>query len=130
MMVFVKDLMSTHLIYGSVDDSLLDIIGKMVRNNVGCVVIMQNGIPEGIVTERDIVRNINAERVCNVDQKIGDMMSTPLITTTENENPVFAAETMIQKGVKKLVVVKENQVIGIITQTDIVKNLRRLVNIP
>lgn len=123
-MVLVRDIMSTRIIYGDPNDSFLTIVGKMARNNVGCIVIMSDGMVKGIVTERDIVHLLDQTNTLNA--VAADVMSTPVLTTRESYDAIVAANQMVEKNVKKLVVMDGLDVKGIITHTDIIKNLERI----
>ena len=122
-MVTVKDIMSSHLIYGDENSTVFDIIELMARNNVGCVVIMRSGVVKGIVTERDVVRSIYKERFNILDQKAQNIMSSPVVTTEEDQTPI-----MRDKNIKKLIVMDDLDVKGIITQTDIVRNMDKVLH--
>nr|AQS34201.1 hypothetical protein [uncultured archaeon] len=127
-MVTVKDIMSSHLIYGDENSTVFDIIELMARNNVGCVVIMRSGVVKGIVTERDVVRSIYKERFNILDQKAQNIMSSPVVTTEEDQTPMLAAYIMRDKNIKKLIVMDDLDVKGIITQTDIVRNMDKVLH--
>jgi signal-transduction protein with cAMP-binding, CBS, and nucleotidyltransferase domain len=97
-----------------------DAASMMDDANVGCIIITQNNIPSGILTERDFVKRIAAKNQA-LSTHVSDVMSSPLIMIGPEETVWEAAETMKQKGVHKLPVHERNKVIGIITTTDIVK---------
>ena len=99
---------------------------KMKDKNVSSLVIVDgNGKPQGLVTERDLVRKvcINDVRTSTVTNK--EIMSSPLITIDSKLSPSVAADMMLQNNVRHLLVVDDkydvNKPIGIITPLDFTK---------
>jgi signal-transduction protein with cAMP-binding, CBS, and nucleotidyltransferase domain len=74
----------------------------------------------GIVTERDFVTKVAAEGR-PLFTEIAEVMSSPLITINSEETIWEASEMMKEKGIHKLPVKENEQIIGIVTATDIVK---------
>ena len=100
---------------------------KMKDKNVSSLVVVdQNGEPNGLVTERDLVT-----KICVNDVRTGmvtnEIMSFPLITINSNSSPSIAADMMLQNNVRHLLVVDNddksslNKPIGIITPLDFTK---------
>ncbi len=85
----------------------------------GYLVVLKQGSPVGILTERDLVNKILAQGVDPSKTKVSEMMSTPLITIDPDEDLLKAAELMREKGVRKLPVVRDGIIYGIITADDI-----------
>lgn len=104
-------------------ESLRAAVEKMNFYKVGCVVVVEDKRPAGILTERDIVRLISN----NIDINITTLMSamnSPVIAVSEEAELPEVANLMVINDLRRLVVVDEGRnVIGIITQTDIIKNL-------
>jgi CBS domain-containing protein len=98
---------------------------KMKEKNVSSLVVVDNqNKPQGIVTERDLVRKacINDIRTSSVN--VREIMSSPLITIDSNSSASIAVDMMVQNNVRHLLVVdkKNNDVskpIGIITPLDL-----------
>src|SRR5450759_3438333 len=80
-----------------------------------------------IVTEKDIINNVVAEELYPGDVKVGDIMSKDLFTVSKNEGIEEAAKLMRKKGVRRLVVLEDKRIVGIITETDIAKHLKAIV---
>src|SRR5919109_1845027 len=99
---------------------------KMKYKNVSSLVVVdKEGKPQGLVTERDLVRKvcINDVRTSTVTNK--EVMSSPLITIDSKSSPSIAADMMLQNNVRHLLVVDSkydvNKPIGIITPLDFTK---------
>ncbi len=119
----VRDAMATDVIFGFLNDSVFDLIQKMVAYPVSCIVIMADkaNIPVGIITERDIAQfqtlNLNLEAI-----SAQTVMSTPLATVQPDDSLWSVYQKMQQRRVRRLVVVKATgQLAGIVTQTQILK---------
>jgi diguanylate cyclase (GGDEF)-like protein/PAS domain S-box-containing protein len=104
-------------------ESLRTAVERMNFYKVGCVVVVEDKRPAGILTERDIVRLISN----NIDINITTLMSvmnSPVIAVSEEAELPEVANLMVINDLRRLVVVDEGRnIIGIITQTDIIKNL-------
>ncbi len=96
----------------------------MHDRRVSSLVIEQNGCPEGIVTERDLLRLIRAEMQLQQVQ-LHQVMSRPVQTVFSDVSSHKAAKDLLEKGVRRLVVINSSgQCVGIITETDLIKGLR------
>ena len=117
---FVNQIMSENVLTLDQSTSLQEAAENMKELNVGCVIITKNNNPTGIITERDFVTKIVAEGR-PLFTEIQEVMSSPLITIDSEETVWEASELMKEKSIHKLPVKKNEQIIGIITTTDIVK---------
>ncbi len=117
---FVNQVMNTNVLTLDESTSLQEAAENMKKLNVGCVIITKNNNPIGIITERDFVTKIVAEGR-PLFTEIQEVMSSPLITVDPEETIWEASELMKEKAIHKLPVKKKEQIIGIITTTDIVK---------
>ena len=92
------------------------------KNVSSLVVVDANNRPQGLITERDLVRKvcINDKRCSEVINK--EIMSSPLITIDSSTSPSVAADIMLQNNVRHILVVDDklnvNKPIGIITPLD------------
>ena len=117
---FVNQVMNTNVLTLDESTSLQEAAENMKKLNMGCVIITKNNNPIGIITERDFVTKIVAEGR-PLFTEIQEVMSSPLITVDPEETIWEASELMKEKAIHKLPVKKKEQIIGIITTTDIVK---------
>jgi CBS domain-containing protein len=96
---------------------------KMKDRNVSSLVVIDvNGKPQGLVTERDLVRKVCINDLSTTMVKNKEIMSSPLITIDSSSSPSIAADMMLQNNVRHLLVVDNksnaNKPIGIITPLD------------
>jgi len=97
---------------------------KMVERNIGSAVVVEGESPVGIVTERDISRYLaRGEQALNI--QVENLMSSPLITTSRSTSIEEALQTMLKHGIRRLPVVEKGNLIGIVSERDL---LRRLLN--
>ena len=92
------------------------------------VVIDKEEAPIGIVTERDLVRQVCSKDISSNNIIIHHIMSSPIVTIDVNASIEEAAEKMIQKKVRHLLIVDENRLNGIITPSDFTTYLRENLN--
>jgi CBS domain-containing protein len=97
----------------------------MQQNNIGSIVIVNkdnhndNYKPMGIITERDIVRIIGSLDQSLLKLPLRELMSKPLVTVTSNNTFKDALQIMQQKNIRRLVIVENERIIGIITTKDL-----------
>jgi len=120
----VKDLMTKNVITIDANKTVIEAAALMSQNDVGDLVIMENNAPVGIVTERDFVRRVLAEGK-STNTKVSEVMSTPL-RVIDQEAPIKeAARRMVNKRIRRLPVIKDNKIVGIITATDFARHLSK-----
>jgi len=117
---FVNEVMSKNMLTLDKSTSLQEAAEHMKKLNVGCVIVTDSNNPIGIITERDSVTKIAAEGR-PLFTEIKEVMSSPLITIDPEETIWEASELMKEKLIHKLPVKENDEIIGIITTTDIVK---------
>ncbi|MEK6877040.1 MAG: CBS domain-containing protein [Thermoproteota archaeon] len=117
---FVKDIMKNNVI--SIDSSMTvkDAAEMMDGSEIGGIVVMENNIAIGIVTERDIVRRIVAKNK-NHSTKLKDVMSAPLITINPDETVWELAQLMKRKKIHRVPVTSGTRLVGIVTTTDLAR---------
>jgi diguanylate cyclase (GGDEF)-like protein/PAS domain S-box-containing protein len=119
----ISSIISRDVITLSPDESLRSAIEKMHSGGVSCIVITEDKKPAGILTERDVVRLIGK----NIDldmTRLTSVMKGPVVTVSEEVGIPEAANIMAEKGLRRLVIVDKDRIIsGIVTQTDIIRNM-------
>ena len=124
MPIKVKDLMTENVVTIDANKTVFEAATVMSKNNVGDLIIMENDSPVGIVTERDFVRRVLAEGK-STNLRISEIMSTPL-RVIDPEAPIKeAARIMISRRIRRLPVIKDNKLVGIVTTTDYARHLSK-----
>ncbi|MCH9657957.1 CBS domain-containing protein [archaeon] len=116
---FVNEIMNKNVTTVDKSLSLQQAADEMKKSNIGCVIITDKTKPVGIITERDFV-SVAANGIPLLTD-VYEVMSSPLITIDFEETVWEASETMKEKGIHKLPVIQNEQIVGIITTTDIVR---------
>ena len=120
--ISVKDVMSKAVI--SVDASLnVNEAAKMMEDaKVGAMIVMENNSPVGIITDRDLAVKIVAHAY-PITTSVKKVMSTPLYSIGPDESVWMIAEFMFARGIRKLPVIDNDKVVGIVTSTDLINQL-------
>jgi signal-transduction protein with cAMP-binding, CBS, and nucleotidyltransferase domain len=101
---------------------------KMNNSDVSSLLVVKGGNAIGIITERDLVRRVCAGDESSRNVIIQSIMSTPLITVDSNYQLRDAANVMIQKKVRHLLVVDEHGAKGIISTSDFANYLKQNID--
>ena len=118
---WVKDIMSNSVV--SVDSSVTatNAVKIMEDIGVGAVIVLENNSPVGIVTDRDFAIKITAHSY-HIDTPVRKIMSSPLISIDSNSDLSIASDLMSTRNVRKLPVIDDDKVVGILTSSDLIKH--------
>lgn len=117
----VREIMSRPVLTVDVDANVLEAAAKMISANIGSLVVVHEGKPMGIITERDLVKKVVAKAEDPRRLRVGDVMNSPLIKIHPDASLRDAAAIMLKSGVKRLPVISDDgKLVGIITDTDLV----------
>ena len=116
----VKDVMTKNVVTVSFEESVENVCKVMGEKHIGSVVVLREGKPAGIFTERDLLSKIILKNVDLKKAKVGEYMSQPLVTVKPGTSLREAARIMAQLHVRRLPVVDENgKIVGIFTSADL-----------
>ncbi|MEM3185765.1 MAG: CBS domain-containing protein [Conexivisphaerales archaeon] len=125
-MIYVKDIMSREVKTISSKATVYEAASAMARFGIGSLVVMSDGELVGILTEGDVSRSIARNMDPNTTQVV-KAMSKPLVVIGPDARVEEAAKLMAERHIKKLPVVEDGRLVGIVTQTDIVASSYDLV---
>jgi CBS domain-containing protein len=117
--VLIKEIMTNEVVTIDYDDSVLNACLLYKERKVGCLVVVKNEDCVGIVTERDLIERTICSQRDPATTKINEIMSSRIITIHHLKQYEEALTLMKKYNIKKLPVVSENKVQGIVTITDI-----------
>jgi CBS domain-containing protein len=117
--VIVKEAMKTNLAVINPNFSVIEAAKVMKKRNIGNVIVVEGDQPVGILTESDILKKVVAEGKNPEKTMVKDVMSTPIIVVDAYITLEEAMKTMGKCNVRRLPVIEDNKLIGIITQRDI-----------
>ena len=117
--VKVDDFMTKNVISADESTSVETIAALMGKQRIGSVIVTRKGEPFGIFTERDLLTAFLAVGKA-LFTEVGPQCSTPLITIPAGTSVHRTAATMALKHIRRLPVVKDGKIVGIITARDLV----------
>jgi CBS domain-containing protein len=120
----VRDFMTTNVITIDVHRTVLEAAKLMHQQDVGDLVVMEGVEAKGIVTERDLVRRVMAQKK-SLESKITEVMSYPLITIEEDSSIKEAARKMVKYKIRRLPVTKKDVLVGIIAASDFARHISK-----
>lgn len=120
--MLVEDAMTRPVVTVDVDVTLREAVELMLDHRVGSVIVEEDGNPAGIVTETDVLTATHRTGGPLSDIPLEDAASRPLISVAPGATVRSAVDRMREERVKKLGVVDGIDLVGIITQEDVVDN--------
>jgi len=93
----------------------------MNKHEIGCLIVVNGEKPVGIVTERDMLNRIIHKSKPPEKTVISEIMTQPLITASPNMRAGDAAKLMIEHNIKKLPVVENQKLLGLVSLTDLLR---------
>jgi CBS domain-containing protein len=120
----VDEFMTRDIVSVSEDETIADVASRMGEKRVGSVIVLRNGKPSGIFTERDLLSKFLVQEK-SLDIPVGPTSSCPLITAPADISIHEAAKIMASQHVRRLPLIKKKQIAGIITARDLVEAYAR-----
>ena len=117
--MLVQEIMNRNVVTIDCNKTIYDACKLYKEKKVGCLVVMDNDILVGIVTERDIIERAILQDKPARKTKIRDIMSSNLRTIHAIAPIEKASKIMKENHIKKLPVILNNKIVGIVTQTDL-----------
>lgn len=111
------------------DANIVEVSEKMMREGVGACFVEKDGKVVGIITERDIVRRVVARNLDILKTKASEIMSRPIIAVEPDTSVEDALRTMAEKKIRRLAVIENNVLVGIVTISDLAKALLKKIEI-
>jgi CBS domain-containing protein len=101
----------------------------MNKFEIGCLIAVRKGKAMGILTERDLLKRVVAESKDATKTRVRDVMSSPLVVVEPSMDLEEAVRLMFQMKIKKLPVVDEKRLVGLVTLTDIARFQPQMIRI-
>jgi signal-transduction protein with cAMP-binding, CBS, and nucleotidyltransferase domain len=129
MVLVAKDIVEKEFLSLSRETTALEGARQMKAKRHGYAIIASStGGPEGIVTEWDYLSKIVAEGKDPSHVKLGDIMTSDLVSVDANVGLDQVAELMAHKGIRRVLVLKDHKVIGVITAGIMLSRLKEYVD--
>jgi len=118
----LRKIMVENVIIAKPSDSIGQVAKLMNKHEIGCVIIVDKERPVGIVTERDMIRRVVCCTPNSRKRRISAIMSKPLIEASPEMLAGDAAKLMLGRNIKKLPVVENGKLLGLVTLTDLIRS--------
>ena len=120
----IRDIMCKDVITVEDDKSAADAAKIISENDISFLVIIKDDLPIGVLSEKDFVRKLAAVNKNAVDTPISEIMSYRF-RWVEPTTPIEdAIQKMLNNNIRRLLVLEDGKLVGVITQTDLAAYLR------
>ena len=123
-MGLVRDIMVRTVITIEHDKTAKDVALLFAEKAISSLVVVQDGKPIGLVTERDLARKVSTTDRKSAEVPLSEIMSPNFRWVEPMTQIEDAVQKMLNKNVRRLLVLDNNNLVGIITETDLAKYLR------
>lgn len=106
-------------------EAMLEAIRKMAQENVGSLVVLEDGKLAGLITERHYARNVFLKGLSSPETPVRDIMSRRVICALPGETVEECMAVMTEKRIRHLPVLDKKKLVGMISIGDLVKNIIR-----
>jgi CBS domain-containing protein len=128
LVLFAKDVVEPVFLSLTRGTNALEAAKMMKEKRQGFVIVSDGSAPEGIVTEWDYLSKVLAEGKDPAKVSIGEIMTAGLITVKGSDGLESVANTMTERGVRRVLVIQDGRVLGVITSRTILARLEEYVN--
>jgi CBS domain-containing protein len=115
----VEKIMTRSVVSLESSKTVYDASKMMAKKRVGCLVVTSKGKPLGIVTKGDIVKGVSQSDISFKNRNLGEFATRPLIYASSRQTIEEVADLMIKNKIRKLPVLQQGKVVGIVTATDL-----------
>ncbi len=105
------------------NDTVYDAIRKMADENIGSLIVMDDGKIVGIITERHYARNVVLKGRASPSTQVRDVMETNVLYAQPDQSVEECMAIMTDKRVRHLPVMEGEQLVGLVSIGDLVRNI-------
>jgi signal-transduction protein with cAMP-binding, CBS, and nucleotidyltransferase domain len=129
MVLVAKDIVEKEFLSFPRDTGAFEAAQQMKAKSHGFVIIEStHGSPEGIVTEWDYLAKIVAESRDPKNVKLGEIMTSDLVSVDANDGLDQVAQIMTQRGIRRVLVMKDDEILGVITAKTMLSRLKEYID--
>jgi len=103
--------------------SVRDAALRMRDDGVGCLVVVEEGKPAGMLTDRDLLRRVVAARRHPDDTRVRDVMSAPLVSVSADQPLEQVVEAVSRSGIRRVPLLRDGHLAGLVTLDDVLAGL-------
>lgn len=123
----VSNIMTKAVVTIDENRTALEAARLMSERRISSLIVIKDGMPQGILTERDFIKKVCAKELHISQVKIANIMSK-IRTYAEPDTPIeVAVQRMVNQRIRRLPIMQEGQVVGIVTVTDLARHLRTIL---
>lgn len=130
--MFVRDVLSVKggsEIYGIEPEApVSEAVKRLVEKDIGSLVVMHNGKMVGFITERDILRGMHARGCSLADVRVSELMEKEPLLCSPDDSVDYARDVLTKSRLSHLVVMDNNQLVGVISFHDVAKACLKQAN--
>ncbi|MDC0194347.1 CBS domain-containing protein [Candidatus Nitrosopelagicus sp.] len=120
----IRDIMEKNVITIEKDKTAQDAAKIIAEKDISFLVVMNDGLPVGVLSESDFVRKIVTEDKKSSDVSISDIMSYKFRSVGPTTTIEDAIQKMLNNNIRRLLILEDDKLVGVITQTDLASYLR------
>lgn len=106
----------------SAEETILNLARRMKADGVGAMVVMRDDATlDGIITERDIANGLATHGEALLGMKVSQLMTRSVVTCAPEESIAHVARTMTQRRFRHMPVIKDGELIGLVSIGDVLK---------
>jgi len=120
----IRDIMEKNVVTIEDDKTVLDAAHLISEKDVSFLVIMKNNIPIGVLSESDFVKRLAADDKKASEVVVSEIMSSNFRWVEPETEIEDAIQKMLNNNIRRLVILDDNKLAGVITQTDLTGFLR------
>ena len=129
MSALVKDVMAKPVVTIDIDKNAYTAGELMRKTRRYTLVVLKKGKPVGILTDSDLIKKVVAKNIKPSSVPIKDIMSSPIVTATPSETIVDITKKMKRSNIKRLPVLDNEKLVGIISLSDVALASPELINL-
>ena len=123
----IRNIMTKAVVTIDENKTGLEAARLMSERGISSLIVIKDGIPKGILTERDFIKKVCAKELHISQVKIANIMSR-IRTYADPDTPIeVAVQRMVNQRIRRLPIMQEGQVVGIVTVTDLARHLRTIL---
>ena len=120
----IRDIMEKNVITIENGKTAQEAAEIIAEKDISFLVVINDGIPQGVLSESDFVRKIAAADKKSSEIKVSDIMSYKFRSVDPTTTIEDAVQKMLNKNIRRLLVTDNEKLVGVITQTDLASYLR------
>ena len=128
-LILVRDVMTKEPRVVRRDTNVQEVVATMNKFDISSIIVVEGKRPIGIITHKDIIAKLVQTRIPPDAVTAREVMTTPVLTINEEASIDEAARLMVRKHIKKLAVTNNNELVGIITSSDLMREAPKLAEL-